>query len=284
MTDPSSSIVPGLVDFISQMPSKVTSGDLLAVSLVLISIYLLVYLINKLTGLIIFLLKKVFLLVIVLLAFYRFMEDFMTKVGAEGFTQDNLVLGVAGTFVGFIATAIALYAALSSLKDIHISRTDGKKKEEEEVGAEPEEVESEKKEMKPGKEDSGLGLSNLLSVQSLKSDRHLGAVLAYLVIAEFGVFSSKTMAAPTPAVGVGFFAVFMVAALFFIRQSYSDYMKGLRHLGAAILFGGILSLILGHFWGGYPLEKLLSTAYFATDSLVALVTGLSVSLFMGSRS
>jgi hypothetical protein len=40
--------------------------------------------------------------------------------------------------------------------------------------------------------------------------------------------------------------------------------------------------MLGFFWGGIPPEQLLSLNYFTSDALVALVTGLALSLFMGS--
>jgi hypothetical protein len=68
----------------------------------------------------------------------------------------------------------------------------------------------------------------------------------------------------------------------FIRLTYHDYWRGLRHLAAALCIGGVLSVILGFFWGGIPLDQLLSLSYFTTDALVALITGLALSLFMGS--
>jgi hypothetical protein len=78
--------------------------------------------------------------------------------------------------------------------------------------------------------------------------------------------------------------IFPFASLIFINLTYRDYYRGLRHLGAAVLIGGILSLILGYFWGGIPLDQLFSTNYFATDALVALITGIALSLFMESIS
>ncbi len=45
----------------------------------------------------------------------------------------------------------------------------------------------------------------------------------------------------------------------------------------------ILSGLLGHVWGGDSFNELLSVAYFISDSLVAFVTGIAVSLFMGSK-
>ena len=75
----------------------------------------------------------------------------------------------------------------------------------------------------------------------------------------------------------------MAAALIFIKLVYHDYNTGLKHLGVAFVLGFALSLVLGHFWGGIPLDTLLSVNYFGSDALVALITGISLSLFMSSK-
>jgi len=114
-------------------------------------------------------------------------------------------------------------------------------------------------------------------------DRSVLAVLSYIVVAEFGVFSSVTVHAPSAMVGMGLFASFMLAAFIFIRTSYHHYLVGIRHLIVGTLFGFFLSLLLGHFWAEIPTAILLSQNYFATNSLVAFITGLALSLFMGSK-
>ncbi|MBU0762197.1 MAG: hypothetical protein KKD39_04170 [Candidatus Altiarchaeota archaeon] len=252
-----------LVDYASEyaldLPARLQAGDVFAVSAVLIGIYLAVLIINKLSGLIIFFLKKIFLLTIVSLAFYQFMTTLIDKVGVEGFTNDTIVFGVAGLIAGFLAFVIALYAAFTTLKPKGDEKT--------------EQV-----------DEKSRALMEMMSLKTLKDDKSIGAVLTYLVIAQFGVFSSKTIAAPNETVGMWFFAVFMVAAFAFIKQGYQDFRKGVSHFVLATVVGVILSVVLGHFWGGYELSILASTKYFASDSLVALVTGLAVSLFMGSKS
>ena len=80
-----------------------------------------------------------------------------------------------------------------------------------------------------------------ISLESLKSDKNIGAVIAYIIIAEFGVFSSKTIAAPTIEAGLLFFLGFLLASFVFIRLTYHDYLKGLRHLAAALVIGGALA-------------------------------------------
>jgi hypothetical protein len=122
-----------------------------------------------------------------------------------------------------------------------------------------------------------------LSKPVAAKEKSLLAVLAYLLVAEFGVFSSFTTAAPNPTVGLAFFVVFLGGALLFLRNNYKDYNQGLKHLGVAVLAGFALSVILGHYWNAIPLADLFSVKYFATSSLVALVTGVAVSLVLGSK-
>ena len=75
----------------------------------------------------------------------------------------------------------------------------------------------------------------------------------------------------------------MAAAFIFIRLTYHSYLRGLRHLAVVAMLGFGLSIILGHFWGGIPVETLLSMQYFGSDALVALITGISLSLFMSGK-
>ena len=267
-----------VIENLYTLPSEMLAGNVFAIAAGLILTYIAVFIINKFTGLIIFLLKKIFLLIIVSLAFYQFILNLSSQVAAEGLTNDIIVLGIFGFLVGSAAFFIAVYAAFSSFK-----------KASQEPAAQA--VQKTAQQTKAGDEIKGAvsekpqdtGIRDMLSIDTIKNDKSLGAVIAYIVIAQFGVFSSKTISAPDEMVGLIFLAVFLIAAVFFIRQSYADYNKGLFHFTVACAVGGVLSIVLGHFWGNYPLDVLLSLGYFTTDSLVALVTGLALSLFMGSR-
>ncbi len=204
-----------LVDYAAGLPSEAVGGDVFAVSVLLILLYFTVILINKLTDIIILVLKKVILLIIVLLAFYQFLHIFSVKLGSDGLTNDTLVFGGVGLVVGFIALMIALHAAFSSLRKIR-----HKAREEDEAH----EVKEEKRKKVEAKEKPRKPVAKeIISMKSLKDDKKLGVVIAYLVVAEFGVISSKTVSAPNVTVGILFLVVFMLAALFFIYQSYSDY-------------------------------------------------------------
>ncbi|ODS38641.1 MAG: hypothetical protein A7316_07240 [Candidatus Altiarchaeales archaeon WOR_SM1_86-2] len=268
-----------MANYLSTTPSEMLAGNVFAVATGLILVYIAVFIINKFTGLIIFFLKKIFLTIIVSVAFYQFLLHLNSRIAAEGLTNDILVLGAAGFLVGILAFLTALYASFRSFKKV-------RKGEIKKPGAyeKPKEYEKPAEVQAAAKEKHGeRSFKEMLSIDSIKSDKSLGAVIAYIVIAEFGVFSSKTIAAPTVDVGLMFFIAFMIVAVFFIKQSYKDYKKGLFHFAVACVVGGALSILLGHLWGAVPLEQLLSAGYFATDSLVAFVTGLALSLFMGSR-
>jgi hypothetical protein len=247
------------------LPSEALAGNVFAVSVLLILFYGMVIVINKLTDIIILLLKKVILLVIVSLAFYQFLQIFSEKMTGNGLTADILIFGVAGSVIGLLAFLIAVRGAFSSLRKVR-----GR-------GRVPEPVEG------PRRETKKPYRGGIASIKSLREDKRLGVVIAYLIVAEFGVISSKTVAAPNATVGMLFFSTFILAALFFIQQSYRDYRTGIRHFLVAFVIGGVLSIILGYFWGNQPLDELLSEAYFVSDSLVAFVTGIAVSLFMGSK-
>jgi hypothetical protein len=269
------SLIGFILDYALNLPSEALAGNVFAVSILLILFYLVVVVINKLTDIIILLLKKVILLVIVSLAFYQFLQLFAEKMQAEGLTTDTLIFGGVGLIVGSMVLLIAVQGI--AVHEIKVQgafpsvRKFRPRKKAAEVGEHPSGEEVKKP---PAK---------ILSVKALREDKKLGVVIAYLIVAEFGVISSKTVAAPNVNVGVGFFIVFMIAALFFIRQSYRDFKTGLRHFIVVFLLGGILSFILGYFWGGHPLNELLSETYFLSDSMVAFITGIAVSLFMGSR-
>lgn len=302
-----------VIQYVSTLPDEVMKFNVFAIVIFLILLYIAIYLIQKLTTLLVFVLKKVFLFLIVTLAFYQFVIVFVAKLETDGLIPDTILFGIAGTVIGFFAFIVALYVALHSIrkieKPVNILKQTGppegqdvdsagqpvKPEESEPVSGgaplpepdkstdiphEPSAVVETREKIREGPGEKKT-LREELSLGAIRDDKRIGIVIAYIVIAEFGVFSSKTIAAPTIQAGLLFFVGFMLASIVFVRLTYRDYWKGLRHLGAALVIGGILSLVLGFFWGNIPLDHLLSIQYFATDSLVALVTGLALSLFMG---
>jgi hypothetical protein len=299
------SLIQYLVTYLVSLPAEVMRGDVFAITISVILFYVAILVIQQLTTLVVYVLKKILLLIIISAASYQFLIILMARVSTGGWTDDTIFFGVAGLLIGAAAFATALYAAIRSARKLNVSetvvRTDiphetipgdvpvgGIAVAAATVTVPPKSLSSQGPVETIRSEDSkdggmSSGIFELPNLDMLTDDKSIGAVIVYLVIAQFGVFSSKTIAASTTQVGLGFFIIFIIAALLFVRQSYKDYKRGLRHLAIAFVFGWALSVILGHFWGGYPLDQLLSFRYFTSDSLVALITGLSLSLFMGSR-
>lgn len=277
-------VVAYTIQYIQSMPAEIARGDIFAVTITLIAFFIAVLIINRLTGLLIVVLKKIILFIIIALAFWQFVMLFFARMASEGLTNDTIIFGAAGFGVGFIAISISLYVALHSFYEARKSQPSPESGEQAATAVQAAvPVVVQPLAGKTGDEGLFTGMKDTLSMSSLKSDKSLGAVLAYLVIAQFGVFSSKTIPAPSFQVGVAFFAIFIIAGLFFIHFTYNNYLTGLRHLLMAVLAGLAIAIILGHFWGGIPLDQLLSPAFFQSDALVALVTGLALSLFMGGK-
>ncbi|MEM5792932.1 MAG: hypothetical protein QXY45_01045, partial [Candidatus Aenigmatarchaeota archaeon] len=184
-------------------------------------------------------------------------------------------------FLGFFGTSIGLIGIYLSIK----TWFKGFKESIEKISYnEPEFI---KKEIEPqtGKNilEELKGLKDEISLKKIKNDKDLLTVLAYLIIGEFGIFSSPTISPPTPKIGFLFFIIFLIGAFIFLRRTYKNFKNGIIHLIITIIFGFILSVILGIFWGGLTLKTLLSFNYFKTTSVVALITGISVSLIMGNK-
>ena len=305
-------IIAYVISLIDTMPSAIMQGDVFALTITLIVFFIAVVVINQLTGLLIGFLKKAILFIIVTLAFWQFVIMFYAKVMTEGLTQDTIIFGAIGFILGFIAISTSLFVALRSYYEARMEPGPGAPGTPEPVPVmpdlEPPRTSDSATEIPalqssaglntvsattspappPAPTGEGMGatltaMKDSLSVSNLKSDKSLGAVLAYLIIAQFGVFSSKTMPAPSFQVGIAFFVIFLIAGLVFIHFTYNNYLTGLRHLVMAILIGTIIALVLGHFWGNIPIDQLLSLSFFQTDALVALVTGLALSLFMGGK-
>lgn len=119
---------------------------------------------------------------------------------------------------------------------------------------------------------------------ALFNDRGLLAVLSYVIVVEFGVISGLAVSAPSIGIGLIFFALFLVAALVFIKSAYHRALTGIKRFLIALAVGGALSIALSNIWLSVPIETLLSPQFFQTSALAALVAGIAVSLFTGSKS
>ncbi|MBN1431230.1 MAG: hypothetical protein JW931_00480 [Methanomicrobiaceae archaeon] len=274
-------------DIMMNLPVKMQSGDLFAIMVALILLYCVVIILKKFTRIVAPGAKKIFILIIIVIAAYIFLKDFLLRLVTEGLTPDNMIFGFIGLLCGILAVGIALEKAIKSYKK---GKEDRSTKED--SGADPEVryraqppqyIEKPVYPTPPAPRPEEAEQQSIIPFLNIHKDNSVGMVIIYLIIAEFGIFSSKTIAAASAETGFYFFVIFMAAAFIFIKLTYHSYLRGLRHFALVTFLGFGLSIILGHFWGGIPIEDLLSMQYFGSDALVALITGISLSLFMSNK-
>lgn len=217
--------------------------------------------------------KRFFLVIVIGLSVFFFLSTYGQRLASEGLTGQLIILGVIG-IAGAIAALVIAFGAFAS----HAKKIGQEKKEEPPL---PPDYAPTQLQQRSAYTPEAFSPGSLFS--SLSNDRSLLAVFSYVIIAQFGVFSSRTISAPNPETGIVFAAIFFVGAFIFIKTTYHDYQKGVKHLLAAAIFGILMSLMLGLFWAEIPMESLFSIAYFETDAMVAFITGIAISLLMGTR-
>ncbi len=145
-----------------------------------------------------------------------------------------------------------------------------------------------------------------INVLSANRDQNLMTVMLLILVAEFGVFSSFTIAAPSATVGMALFGALVVGAVVFVKTSYQDYWKGVRHFAFATVFAMALSVIMLVYWQGTYCDTSAAVAnatassdcagdpdaalswavaldpqfYFRSDGLIAAITGVAFSTLL----
>ena len=261
--------IPLAQEYVTNLVAGALAGELFSLGILGAVALLLLLFVFKVGVWVFVLIKRAFLSLFILISLVLFELALLQKIDPAN--PDPFLSGVA-----IVGTLLGLFALLVSI--VAVKRHAGEKEEYEKVkGAEEKPL---------SYQPTSVQMPKALSAQALKeqiNERSLLAVISYVVIAQFGIFSSKTFPAPSVEIGMAVFVIFYLAAFIFIRTSYKHYAKAVAHLLIASVFGFVLSIILGHYWGGVPFATLFSLGYFQTDSLVALVTGTAVSLLMGSK-
>lgn len=286
-------VVPAANDvFAKAMQGDVTTIALLGIGIIVC--FVLVVLLVELAAWLIGLIKRFFLFLIVAVSTLLFFFSFQDKIFVAEPDLTLVVSGVIGVLFAFVALLISVLSIKREWQKPKEEKISDLKSEMKRLVVERFEGELEGKvttQARPEITPTQVQSQGMLTRQALNPknilasfhDRSLLAVLSYMVVAEFGVISGVTISAPNESVGLLFFAMFLIAALLFIKSTYHNYLTGLKHLFVALLIGAALSVILSNVWLNVPLEELLALNYFKTNALVALVTGLAVSLFMGSK-
>ncbi len=257
------------------LPNLILQGDLLAIIIGSIVFLVGIFLVNKITSLLLAFIKKTIFLFITGLAVYYLTTEVYARVLVSGFTTETIIFGLIGLLVGIFGIFLSFRSWFSGAKESIHEIKHGPEITQEYVKEESLEKEGIITELK--------GLKNEFSLQMIKQDKNLLSVLVYLIIGQFGIFSSPTVAPPNPQLGLVFFGLFLLGALLFVRQTYKNFKTGFLHLIVALTFGIVLSLVLGYFWAGIPISTLLSLQYFGTSCVIAVITGMAVSLIMGGK-
>jgi hypothetical protein len=261
--------------YMSSLPNLILQGDIAAITIGSIILLVTIFLVNKITTLMLNFIKKTIFLFITGLAVYYLSLEFYTRLSSIGPTFGTLLLGLGGVMISVFGVYLSIRSWFSGAKESFKGLRYGPKLTKEPSGEEETKESVIEKELK--------GLRKEFSLQTLKQDKNLLSVLVYLIIGQFGIFSSPTVAPPSPELGLVFFGLFLLGALLFVKQTYKNFRRGLFHLIMALIFGIILSLILGYFWSGIPLVTLFSLQYFGTSCVVAVITGMAVSLIMSGK-
>ncbi len=280
--------------YFSTLLEQVMQGEPTAIAVFGVIALIIFVVLFKVSSWVYGLIKRLFLLIIIAFSFYFFMAKYGNALLAEGTATSVLIVGAVGALLGLIAiiTVILSFHGHWSKGAEELAKEEEERKKVREGMSVIEKVRSQIPFTPTQVQQPGMMTKQGYSKQPapfnffdhLRNDRSLLAVLSYVVVAELGVFTAVTVSPPNVQVGLTFFALFLVAAFLFIRATYHNYKLAVLHLGVALSFAIFLSIILGHFWAEIPFSALFSLDYFQTNSVVAVITGIAVSLFMGSKN
>ena len=268
--------------YLQSLPTQIMGGDVGAIVIGLILFYISLIILNKLSYYLLKVIKYLVVVAIVLSAFYSLIMTFLEKFA--GADPTYTILGLIGIAVGFVGVIIALYSLFKqATKTTKLATANNAKMlayHKQLLMDEKARLENERKRLEMERvKVKKSALQQIVTKQSV-----LLSIVTYIMIAEFGVFSSVTISAPTPEIGMIMAGMFIVGVVAYVYKTYPHPIVGLKYLAVAFVFAYLLSLLLGHYWVGHTLKELFSEAYFTLDSMVAFITGVALSLFMGSKS
>ncbi len=260
-----------------ELPALAAQGDFFALVVLFNLGFICLVIVNKLTGAVLLIVRHAIVLIITGFGAVLFYRTFQARA-ALGMTFGTMVFGTFGTALCIVGLVYSVYSLVTRV------RQSLRRMKASALGAPAETRESLLSSKRMNDAPDELSFKEMFGKSALKGEKSLLSVLAFVVVAQFGVFSSMTIAAPNVKTGMMLLAFFLVAAFLFIRQGYRSYRTGLMHLGFTLAIGFALSVTLGAAWNEVALRELLSLAYFRSESLIALISGMALSLFAGSRS
>ena len=271
-----------IVNYFQELPRGVMSGNAGAIIIALILFFVSLIIINALSSLLLSFLKRTILFFIIILVIYDLFPKYVQVINTQGWTFSVIVLGILGFAACGFGFYISLRSFVTSAKNHIVNFADKVHKKHTPTSTPVRDELLRKWEIKEAKKQTE-SIKEGFSKESITNDKSLLAVLVYLVVAQFGVFSSPTLSAPNVNVGVMFFLIFIVGIMAFTNSSYKNLKTAMLYFGVTFAVGLFLSFALGILWGKSTLAQLMSPEFFTSDSLVAMITGIGVSLFAGSK-
>lgn len=242
--------------YTKSMPSLVRSGDFTAITIAIVVFLVSLIIINKITTAMMKVIESFLVLTIISYASYLFVSVFISRYHTYGATPSNIAL----LLIGSLSIILGLFGGIATL----LKSTSTYDKIDEEI---------EKIKSQP----SPVSMFNQFT-----EGNNIGKRIVYLIISEFGVFSSKTISAPNPTVGAVIFFIFIFGALAYI-MSLKERTKEVEYFLITLIAGMAIAIILAVTWSSMPLKEVLSLRFFDSDALVAVVTGTAISMYMGSK-
>ena len=265
-----------IMNYFGTLPQQVMQGNAVAIMISLLIFFVLILIINAISAFLLSFMKRTILFIIILLVIYDFFPRYMELVKLQGWGFSTILIGITAVCASIVGFYIASRSFVISAKAHIITLTD-KIKHKKSIDTVV--LEKERKIEQIQQEN----IKEMFSKEALHNEKSLLSVLVYLIVAQFGVFSSPTLSAPNVQVGMIFFTIFIIGITIFMKSSYKNLQTAVTYFGVTFLVGLLLSFALGILWGKNTLPELLSANFFTSDSLVAMITGMGFSLFAGSK-
>lgn len=275
-----------IYDYIYMIPDKIAGllvgkGDISALVVVMVFLYVSMKIAHSLTEHFMNVVKNLMILTIIIAAYYSMFLAFVRGLGPDAPPLFVLIGGLV-LALGFVAILLSLYFVV-----FHTKKTVKHKKAKEAI----EKGEEAELEEAGGTAKVGLkepDIKEAFSITGLRKGveegKHtLTTMFVYMLIAEFGVFSSPTLSAPSVPVGIGLLVAFFIGVSVYLFRSSEHPIASLKLLFFASILGFILSVLLGVYFAQLGWDVVLSPQYFSEDTLIAFLTGVALSLFMAGK-
>lgn len=266
-----------MMNYFGTLPQQVMQGNAVAIMISLLIFFVLILIINAISAFLLSFMKRTILFLIIILVIYDFFPRYIELVRLQGWQFSTIIIGITATAASIFGFYIASRSFVMSAKSHFLKLADKVRQKQDVHGVVLE------KERKIEGYRQQENIKEMFSKEALHNEKSLLSVLVYLIVAQFGVFSSPTLSAPNVQVGIIFFSIFIVGIIIFMKSSYKNLQTSVTYFSVTFLVGLLLSFALGILWGKNTLPELLSTNFFTSDSLVAMITGMGFSLFAGSK-